>query len=71
MEATDRMGLVLTAKDRALLEMMEDTDLVIEARYISAGYKSWPELGELDRTCKSLHDRVGQLLRERGVRVRL
>src|SRR5436190_16547171 len=41
MEATDKMGLVLTKKDCALLEMIQDTDLVIEARYITMGYKSW------------------------------
>jgi hypothetical protein len=65
------LGLTVEDQDAALLSLMGNTDLVIESRYIKTGAKTWPTLDALERTSKNIRDRVGELLRKRGVPVRL
>ena len=65
------LGLVIEDQDAALLSLMGDTDIVIESRYIKTGKKTWPTLDALERASKNIRDRVGELLRKRGVPVRL
>jgi HEPN domain-containing protein len=65
------LGLVIENQDAALLLLMGDTNVVIESRYIKTGSKTLPTLEALERTSKHIRDRVGELLRKRGVPVRL
>jgi HEPN domain-containing protein len=66
-----KLGLVTDDEDRQVFSLMGDTDAVIEARYIRTGAKTWPTFEALNRTCKSMRDSVGSLLRGAGVMVRL
>ena len=50
---------------------MADTDVLIEMRYIRTGAKTAINLKALSRTCNSVRDSVGDLLRKAGVMVRL
>jgi hypothetical protein len=65
------LGLIIEKQDAALLALMGDTDVVIESRYIRTGAKTLPTLEAVERTSKNIRDRVGELLRKRGVLVRL
>jgi len=67
----EKLGLFVMDEDRDVFSIMEDTNTVIEARYIRTGPKTWPTLEALNRTCKSMRDGVGGLLRGAGVMVRL
>jgi hypothetical protein len=67
----ESLGLLVMAEDRDVFSIMGDTDTVIESRYIRTGSKSWPEIESLFRTCKSVRDSVGGLLRKASVIVRL
>jgi len=68
----ETLGLVPDDEDREVFLIMGDTDTVIEARYIRTGSKkTWPTFKALNRTCKSMRDSVGSLLRGAGVPVRL
>ena len=51
--------------------MMSDADTVIRSRYLMTGFFHWPDLGALDRTCKSLRTSVAKELRTKGFPVRL
>lgn len=64
-------GLFIMDEDREVFALMSDTDAVIRARYIRTGPVTYPAIEALDRTCKSLRENVGKLLRAAGVRVRL
>ena len=66
----ERNGLCLMDEDREVLALMKG-DVLIRARYIRTGFFTFPTLEALDRTCKSLRESVGKLLREAGVKVRL
>jgi hypothetical protein len=70
-EEAQTLGLVIEEHDAALLTLMGDTDVVIGSRYIKTGAKTLPTLEALERTSKNIRDRVGELLRKRGVLVRL
>jgi hypothetical protein len=70
-EEAVKLGLFVMDKDREVFGLMADTDTVIESRYIRTGFKTWPSMGALERTCKSMHESVGKNLRQRGVMVRL
>jgi hypothetical protein len=69
-DAAEQCGLFVMDEDREVFTMMTETDTVIEARYIRTGPKTWPTLEALERTCKSVHESVGEYLRKRGVTVR-
>jgi hypothetical protein len=69
------LGLVIRDEDRDLFSIMGGTDAVIIARYIRTGgltkKETWPTFEDLRRTCKSVRDGVGALLRKANVRVRV
>jgi HEPN domain-containing protein len=67
----EALGLDLMDEDREVFSIMEETDTVIEARYIRTGSKTWPTLEALKRTCKSVGNSVGGLLFKAGVKVRM
>jgi|SRR6185369_3805638 hypothetical protein len=64
------LGLFLMDEDRVVLKMMAKTDAVIRSRYIQTGFFTWPSVGALDRTCKSLRATIGEALNKKGFRVR-
>ena len=55
---------------RSLLALMKG-DVFIRSRHIRSGYGTFSTIEALDRTCKSLHEGIGALLRKAGVVVRL
>jgi hypothetical protein len=65
------LGLFVTTGDRDVFASMADTNVLIEMRYIRTGAKTLVNLKALSRTCKSVRDSVGDLLRKAGVTVRL
>jgi HEPN domain-containing protein len=68
------LGLVVTPVDRDLFAIMADTNALIEMRYIRTGSKTVRKVVEIEnlhRTCKSVRDSVGGLLREAGIVVPL
>jgi hypothetical protein len=70
----EEFGLVVNCADRDLFAIMADTKALIEMRYILTGAKTVGEVVEIEnlhRTCKSVRDSVGGLLRNAGVIVRL
>ena len=67
----EKHGLFIMDEDREVFALMGDTDVVIRARYIRTGSGNFHALEGLDRTCKSLRESVGTLLRKAGVMVRL
>jgi hypothetical protein len=67
----EKLGLFVTAGDRDVFAIMEDTDALIEMRYIRTGAKTSLNLKALSRVCKSVRDSVGGLLREADMLVRL
>jgi hypothetical protein len=70
-KGAEALGLSITGEDRQVFDKLRDPDVLLEARYIRTGPKAWPNLEELDRTCKSLRLNVGRHLRENGVMVRI
>ena len=70
MEA-EKLGLLVMDEDREVFSIMIDTDTIIEARYIRTGPKTWPTFEALRRTCDSMRESVGSLLRGAGVLVRI
>jgi hypothetical protein len=69
LEEARTLGLVVDDEDGTLLTIIADTAL--EERYIKTGSKTLPTLEALERTSKHIRDRVGELLRQRGVPIRL
>ncbi|MFZ0068374.1 MAG: hypothetical protein WAK90_19595 [Pseudolabrys sp.] len=67
----ETLGLFVTAADREVFTVMEDTDALIEMRYIRTGAKTPLKLKALSHTCKNVRDSVGGLLRKANVSVRL
>lgn len=65
----EALGLFVTTGD--LFALMADTNVLIEMRYIRTGAKIAVNLKALSRTCKSVRDSVGDLLRKAVVPVRL
>lgn len=66
----EELGLWLMDEDRDVVSYMEQSDAVIRSRYIKTGAFQRPTHGALDRTCKSLHETVGQVLRDAGHPIR-
>jgi hypothetical protein len=65
------MGLTITDDDAAVFSLIGDADVLIEFRYIRTGTKTLPTLKTLNLACNSVRDRVGKLLRNNNVPVRL
>jgi hypothetical protein len=64
------LGLVLMDEDKEVLDIIGDSDTVINARYIVTGAFSRPAEEALSRTCLSLDNSVGKKLIELGVPIR-
>ena len=71
MREAEMLGLIVRENDRTVLTLIDDTDAMIDARYIRTATKALVALEALDRTCKSIRDGVGTILRNNGVLVRL
>jgi len=67
----EKLGLSVMDEDREVFSVMIDTNTIIEARYIRTGPKTWPAFEALHRTCDSMRECVGGLLRDAGVMVRI
>jgi HEPN domain-containing protein len=67
----ETLGLVVGKDDRAVLSFIDDTDAMIDSRYIRTGTKRLATLDALSRTSKSIRDAVGTILRSNRVPVRL
>ena len=67
----ETLGLVVGADDHAVLALIDDTDAMIDSRYIRTGAKRVAALEALCRTSKNIRDGVGTILRNNGVPVRL
>jgi hypothetical protein len=57
--------------DREVFNVLAETNAFIEARYIITGPKTFVTFEALNRTCDSLREGVGRILRENGVMIRL
>jgi HEPN domain-containing protein len=67
----EALGLVVSDDDRAVLMLIDNTDAMIDSRYIRTGTTLLVRLESLRRTCKSIRDGVGAILYKNGVLVRL
>ena len=67
----ETLGLVVGENDRTVLMLIDNTDAMIDSRYIRTGTTLLVTLESLRRTCKSIRDGVGTILRNNGVLVRL
>ena len=65
-----RHGLLFDDEDVAVMSYMSETDVVIETRFLRTGYFERPAEEALNRTCKSLHESVGEAMRAKGFPVR-
>ena len=54
-----------------MLTLIDDTDATIDSRYIRTGIKRLAALDALCRTCESIRNGVGTILRSNRVPVRL
>jgi hypothetical protein len=70
-DKTEELGLFLMDEDKEVLSMMAEPDTVIRSRYLMTGYFQWPDLGALDRTCKSLRLSIAKELKTKGHAARL
>jgi hypothetical protein len=67
-----KYGLVIAEQDRReVFDVMTETDVVIQSRYLRTGVLEVPPDGALDRVCKNLHASVGNILRNASLPVRL
>jgi HEPN domain-containing protein len=71
MREAETLGLVVGDDDRAVLTLINDTDAMIDSRYIRTGTKRLATLDALSRTSKSIRDAIGTVLRRNRVPVRL
>jgi hypothetical protein len=65
------LGLFFEDEDLVVLDLMAKTDAVIRSRYIRSGAFTIPHPDALHRTCRSLHQSVGEELQKAGQPVRL
>jgi hypothetical protein len=71
MQEAETLEFVVADNDRAVPALIDDTDAMIDSRYVRTGTKRLVALEALRRTCKSIRDGVGIILRDNGVLVRL
>jgi hypothetical protein len=67
----ETLGLVVGKDDRAVLTLIDDTDAMIDSRYVRTGSKRLVALDALCRTSESIRNGVGTILRSNRVPVRL
>ena len=66
----ETLGLVVGDDDRTVLALIDDTDAMLDSRYIRTGTKRLVTFEALRHTCKNIRDGVGTILRNNGVPVR-
>jgi HEPN domain-containing protein len=71
LDEAQRHGLHFDDEDVAVLSYMGETDAVIGSRFLQTGFFQRPANEALNRTCKSLHDSVGEALKGKAFPVRL
>ena len=71
MREAEMLGLVVSDTDRDVLALIDDTDAMIDSRYIRTGTKRVAALEALDGTCARIRNGVGTILHRNGVPVRL
>jgi|SRR5215469_9601812 hypothetical protein len=71
MREAEMLGLVVSDTDRDVLALIDDTDAMIDSRYIRTGTKVLVAPEALRRTCKNIRDGVGTILYNNEVLVRL
>jgi HEPN domain-containing protein len=71
MREAETLGLIVNENDRTVLTLINHTDAMIDSRYVRTGTKLLVELKALRRTCKSIRDGVGTILRKNDLLVRL
>lgn len=64
-------GLHFDDEDVEVLTLMTDTDVVIGSRFLQTGSFTRPTNEALNRTCNSLHQSVGEDLKEKDFPVRI
>jgi hypothetical protein len=67
MREAETLGVVVRENDRTVLTLIDDTDAMIDSRYIRTGTKRLAALEALCRTCESIRNGVGSILRSNGV----
>ena len=71
MREAETLGLAVGENDRTVLMLIDNTDAMIDSRYIRTGTTLLVTLESLRRTCKSIRNGVGTILRNNDVPVRL
>jgi hypothetical protein len=66
-----KLGLHLDDEDLEVFALTETSEAVIGSRYIKTGFFTLPTIQALHRTCKSLRQSVGAVLKQWGELVRL
>lgn len=66
-----RFGLHFDDEDVEVLNLMVESDSVIGSRFLRTGFSQRPDNKALNRTCESLHQSVGEDLKENGFPVRM
>jgi hypothetical protein len=67
----ETLGLVVGNNDRTVHTLIDDTDAMLDSRYIRTGITRVATLEALCSTCKNIRDGVGTILRKNGVLARL
>ena len=70
MREAETLGLVVGENDRTVLTLIDDTDAMIDSRYIRTGTKQLATLDSLRHTCNNIRRGVRSILRNNGVMVR-
>lgn len=69
--AAAQLGLHLDDEDLEVFALTETSDAVMGSRYIKTGFFRLPAMEALNRTCTSLRQSVGAVLKQKGKPVRL
>ena len=69
-DAAQGYGLHFGDENVEVLTLMAETDAVIGSRYLQTRHFTRPSIEALNRTCKSLHQSVGEDLKGKGFPVR-
>jgi hypothetical protein len=67
----ETLGLVISDDDCAVLALIDDTDAMLDSRYIRTGTKRLATFEALRGTCQNIRDGVGTILANNDVPVRL
>jgi hypothetical protein len=65
------LGLTFSDRDREVLDLMGEPDVVMRSRYIQTGCFTWPRVEALSDACENIRQDVGAALKQSGVPLRL